>query len=295
MVRLQAILIGILVGAAGAEAAGPPIAFVKRMSNGDEIHLMAPDGSGQIRLYKAPGKVQITDIDLRPGGGEIAFSENFRTFKVLAFDSQGRFLPGNPRTIRAVSSPCTLESPDYHPSDGRLLFVEGCSLDRAVRTVAPGASAPGPTIFSSRAVMRARWSHSGDLIYWLGIRQGGTTADPWSLHRYPIAAATHEDMGEVENAQAFDITRTGDRVFWGDEQGFRMLDMASATSTSAAVSLACPRGSRMSRSPDDSRMVFQSIHRQGKGNYVMTGATNCASDPTALTGAGSWGILDWRN
>src|SRR5688572_32768258 len=79
-------------------AGGPPIAYVKRVSNGDEIYLVNPNNTGLTRIYKAPSKIQVTMLDLRPGGGEIAFLENFAKLKILAFDSLGRAEPGNPRT-----------------------------------------------------------------------------------------------------------------------------------------------------------------------------------------------------
>lgn len=74
-----------------------------------------------------------------------------------------------------------------------------------------------------------------------------------------------------------------------------MLAFSQGATTGDAVTLACPRGSRMTRSPDDTQMAFQSPWARGKGNYVMIGVTSCPTDATALTGAGSWGWLDWRN
>ena len=59
-------------------AGGPPVAYVKRVSNGDEIYLVNPDKTGLIRVYKARSKTQIPQFDLRPGGGEIAFPSTIR-------------------------------------------------------------------------------------------------------------------------------------------------------------------------------------------------------------------------
>lgn len=292
---IAALLLG-SAGSANAQASGgPPIAYVKRLSNGDEIHLISATGSERLQVYKARSKVQITMLDLRPGGGEVAFTENHRTLKILAFDNLGRPLADNPRTIRTVSSPCTVESPDYHPTSGTLLFVEGCGRDRAVRTVQKDAGqADGTAVFSSVAVFRARWSRLGDVIYWLGPRQNASSSDPDYLYRF-TGPSSHAELGAITNWGTFDVARVGDKVFWGDEQGFRMLDFSQGATTADAASLNCPSGSRMTRSSDDTQMAFQSPWARGKGNYVMIGVTSCATDPTALTGAGSWGWLDWRN
>jgi hypothetical protein len=273
---------------------GPPIAYVKRLSNGDEIHLISPTGTEQLRLYKAPSKVQITMLDLRPGGGEIAFLEGYTKLKIMAFDSYGRAAQGDPRTIQTVSSPCTVESPDYHPSDGTLLFVEGCGRNRSVRTVQPGANIADSTpLFPSVPVFRARWSRLGDAVYYIGLRDGAASSDPTYLYRRAGTSAA-EELGVLNSWSTFDVARVGERLFWNLNSGsFAMLDFSAGATTADAVVLACPSGSRMSRSADDSEMVYQSPVSRGKGNYVMIGATNCG-DPRALTGQGSWGWLDWR-
>jgi len=298
MLRSLMIASLLAIGAGGAYAqtsGGPPIAYVKRLSNGDEIHLISATGAERLQIYKAKSKVQVTMLDLRPGGGEVAFMEGYTTLKILAFDDLGRPLPGNPRLIRTVSSPCSVESPDYHPN-GTLLFVEGCGRDRAVRTVQKDANqADGTPVFGSVHVMRARWNRTGDIIYWLGARPNASSSDPDYLYRFPGSGSQHDELGVITNWGTFDVARVGEKVFWGDDQGFKMLDFSRGATTSDAVTLACPRGTRMTRSPDDTEMAFQSPWARGKGNYVMIGVTSCLTDATALTGAGSWGWLDWRN
>lgn len=272
---------------------GPPIAYVKRLSNGDEIYLVHPDSTGLIRVYKARSKVQVTMIDLKPGGGEIAFTEGSNTLKILAFDQYGRAEPGNPREIRRVSSPCSVEAPDYHPTNGSLIYTEGCGRDRAVWSVASGASERSSAPLFSATVFRNRWSASGDAIYYVGLRPNAGSSDPAYLYRF--ANSDHQELGVLNDWQTFDVTRVGDKVFWGNNNNFWLFDRSTSTTTSDAELLACPQGTRMTRSSNDTQMVFQSPWARGKGNYVMIGATDCLTDPTALTAAGSWGWLDWRN
>jgi hypothetical protein len=295
---LSAACAALLTTAAYAQTAGgPPIAYVKRVSNGDEIYLVNPDNTGLIRVYKAPSKVQVTMLDLRPGGGEVAFLENFAKLKILAFDSYGRAEPGNPRTISTVSSPCTVESPDYHPTDGRLLFVQGCGRDRAVRTVQPGAnSADALPLFGSVAVFRARWSRLGDTIYYIGLRDGALSSDPTYLYRRSSApSGTPEEIGVLNSWSTFDVAREGEKLFWGNDNfSFKVLDLAGeGASTSNATTLQCPRGLRMAFGPGDTRFVYTTESTKG-GHFVIVGPSNCGST-NSLTGKGSWGWLDWRS
>ena len=293
---LLSALITVATGAAAQTSGGPSIAYVKRANNGDEIFLVTPQNSGLIRLYKAPGKVQVTMLDLRPGGGEIAFTEGYLALKVLAFDDLGRPLAGNPRTIRRVSSPCTVEAPDYHPADRSFLFVEGCGRNRAVWRVQEGASSADPTpLFSSLAVYRARWSRLGDQIYYIGLRDGASASDPTYLYRRNFISGETQEVGVLNSWSTFDVARTGEKLFWSNGNAtFSILDLGSTgATTNAAQLLACPRGMRMSYSPDDGDFVFTSDSSRG-GHYVMVGPSSCGS-PTALTGKASWGWVDWRN
>ena len=286
----------LLATAATAQTAGgPPIAYVKRLSNGDEIHLISADGTERMRVYKARSKIPITMLDLRPGGGELAFLENYSVLKILAFDDLVRPLTGNPRQIRHVSSPCSVESPDYHPTNGTLLFVEGCARNRGVWTVQSGASQRDATpLFSSVPVYRARWSRLGDTIYYIGLRDGAASSDPTYLYRR-TGTAPPEELGVLNSWSTFDVARVGEKLFWNiANERFNMLDLSVAGARPEdAVLLACPAGSRMTRSSDDMQMVFQSPWARGKGNYIMVGATDCSTS-RALTGEGSWGWIDWR-
>jgi hypothetical protein len=144
------------------------------------------------------------------------------------------------------------------------------------------------------AVYRARWSRLADAVYYVGLRSGAASSDPTYLYRHAVSGTGAEELGVLNEWTTFDVARVGDRIYWGSEPSFFMLDRAQGGTTGDAVSLSCPRGSRMARSGDDTQMVFQSPSARGKGNYIMIGVTSCARDPTALTGAGSWGWTDWR-
>ena len=287
----------LLATAAHAQTAGgPPIAYVKRVSNGDEIYLVNPNNTGLMRVYKAPSKIQVTMLDLRPGGGEIAFLENFYALKILAFDNLGRPLPGNPRLIQRVSSPCTVESPDYHPTNGSLLFIEGCGRNRAAWTVQSGASQRDEAPLFSTAVFRARWSRLGDTIYYVGLRDGALSSDPTYLYRRSSApSGAPEEIGVLNSWSTFDVAREGEKLFWGNDNfTFKVLDLAGeGASTSNATTLECPRGLRMAFGPGDTNFVYTTESTKG-GHFVIVGPSTCGST-NSLTGKGSWGWLDWRS
>ena len=294
---VAAIMLGSIPTVAAAQASGgPPIAYVKRVSNGDEIYLVNDNGSGLIRLYKAPSKIVVTMLDLRPSGGEIAFTENHRSLKILAFDEFGRPSPGNPREILRVSSPCSVESPDYHPTNGTLLFVEGCGRDRSVRTVGSGGNSADEAALFSTAVFRARWSRLGDWIYYIGLRPNAASSDPTYLYRRSSSAGSDgaDELGILNTWNTFDVARQGERLFWDAGNGtFQLLDLATGTGTGDATQLECPRGMRMAFSPGDTSFVYTTSTTKG-GHYVMVGGSNCGQ-PNALTGKGSWSLLDWRS
>lgn len=295
LLALAVSLASIPAAAAAQVEGGPPIAYVKRLSNGDEIYLANADGTGQLRLYKARSKIQVTMLDLRPSGGEIAFTENHAALKILAFDDYGRPLPGNPREIRRVSSPCSVESPDYHPTSGTLLYVEGCGRDRGVWTVQKDANARDSHPLFSTAVFRSRWSRLGDTIYYIGLEPDASSSDPTYLYRRSSApSGTAENLGILNGWSTFDVTHEGEKLYWGALGGpFYLLDLATGATTANATTLGCPSGLRMAYSPGDTHFVYTTSPSKG-GHYVMVGPSNCGS-PNALTGKGSWGWIDWRS
>ncbi len=292
MIRLVAatvLLASIATAALAQTSGGPPIAYVKQFSTGDEIYLINPGGTSQTKLYKAPPKTSINMVDLRPGGGEIAFTESLKTLKVLQFDDYGRPAVGEPRT---VSSSCSLFAPDYHPTNGSLLFIEGCgAANFAVWSVQPGATTKDPDpVFSAYAVGKVRWSRDGAFIYYPAERNDGSSII--YLYRRDAASGATAELGPIDTYRSFDVTRTGDRIYWG-WGNFKILDLAAASTTAAATN-ACFRAADAHFGPGDAEIAYLTTSPV-KGSYVMAGASDCSGRDRALTGNGKWGSwLDWR-
>lgn len=73
-------------------AAAPPIAVVKIAGSANEVWLINPDGTGAVRTYRGAPKVSISDLDTKPGGGELAFVENHQPIRVVRYNSAGNML-----------------------------------------------------------------------------------------------------------------------------------------------------------------------------------------------------------
>lgn len=289
----------ISTGSAVAQTAGgPPIAYVKKSNTGDEIYLVNPENTGLLRLYKAPRKTSIGHIDLRPGGGEIAFTEDFRTLKILSFDSYGRPGVGEPRTVREMTIPCSLFGPDYHPTDGRLAYIEGCgAANFAVWTVQPGATEPNQQpMFGHYGMGRIRWSSSNHNLYYAAQRNDGTS-NVYLYERESNNIVSNE-LGPIEGYATFGVVpegNTGNKIFWSVGDGtFKLLDTWTQTPFTYAATTLCLRAQGLAFGPGGSAQVYVSPHL-AKGDYVMVGASDCSGRPIALTGKGNWGsMVDWR-
>lgn len=272
---------------------GPPIAYVKKVNNGDEIYLVNADGMGQVRIYKGPTKIGITQLDLRPGGNEIAWTENHNVLKTLAFDDFGRAAPQGVRTVRRVGSPCSVTSPDYHPTDRSLIFIEGCSAAREVRVLPEGASGPSAApLFSGTNVGRVRWSRSGVDIYSIESASGAPNG-PTYLRRRKGNFQSWDDFGRLDDWRSFNVLKTGERIVFGWNSN-RIFDFATMTDVTQSQPLQCSRY-EPHFGPQDTDMVYQTPH-SAKGDYVMVGKGDCSGSSNALTGKGTFGPwMDWRD
>lgn len=274
-----------LPAAAAQAAGGPPIAYVKAVNNGHEIYLVDDDGTGLTRVYKGASKVAIQWIDLKPGGNEVAFSENWR-IKLQKFHDSGQ--PNGSATTLATPSGCQAWHPDYHPSgDGSLVFVVACSGQFAIWNYTPG-SAPAP-LFSTVSTNRVRWSRTGSHLYY--DEESVFNSGDMRLRRRDMASGQADDFGPLTDLSSFDVARTGDRLAFGSALAPKLIDFDSHANTSEASAL-CVNGSKFHFSPGDTHFVYQTPPAKG-GGYIMVEPSTCGTK-NALTGKGSWGHTDWR-
>ena len=108
--------------AVAATSGGPQIAYSLLSGYTQSIYLTNSDGSGKVKLYTTANKANIGDIDIRPGGNQLAITESSiaggqGVLKIINYTDAG--VRG---TVTTVSMPgCTAIGIDYHPSDGSLL------------------------------------------------------------------------------------------------------------------------------------------------------------------------------
>lgn len=270
----------LLAASASAQTVGGPrIGYVKPVNNGHEIYLVNPDKSGLVRVYKGAPKVDVRWIDLKPGGNEVAFSENWQ-IKIQRFYDNGQ--PNGAASL--VTSTCMSWHPDYHPSgDGSFVFIMTCAGRFSIWRYGGGAASSLFDVISSN---RVRWNSAGTHLYY--DEETFFNSGVVHLKRRDMATGATADLGVLSGLDSFDVTRTADRLVYGTAQAPRLLD-GSSSDTSQSTAL-CTKGEGFHYSPDDARFLYQTPH-SAKGDTLMVG--NCSA-AQALTAKGTWGKTDWR-
>jgi len=149
-----------------AVTGGPPIAYVLGSGQANDLYLSNPDGSGKVKLYSSANKVGIVNVEVRPGGNQLAIVEqssaSLGALKIINYSDAG--VRQSVTTVDNGS--CYVNGIDYHPSDGSLLVSRHCpaSITEVVR-YANGAYDSTPLV-----------SHDGDFfggkVRWTGDASG---------------------------------------------------------------------------------------------------------------------------
>jgi hypothetical protein len=262
---------------------GPPIAYVSQSSTRFDIYLVNPDGTGLSRLYGGAAKHTISAIDLKPGGGEIAFTDQYK-LKILAYDERGVAV-GSPRSI---ALPCNALGVDYHPTDGSLAVADECS-PRHIWRLAAGASAvdPVPLATGTNIILR-RWSRSGARLYYRG---------PGGLFAYDPATGSSTVVDAQPIGDMSDVTLTGDRAILQQSGGPAGPPEGSFTIqdfTTGAITNGCTLALMPHYGNSDTQMVYKQPGDRSNATYVMVHKTDCSGAPFRLTGRGTYWSIDWR-
>jgi hypothetical protein len=277
-----------VAGVPAVAAGSPAIAYVKVGGSSQDIDLVNPDGSGLTRVYTSARKASIGWLDLKPGGGEVAFTENFK-IKIQRFSETGQ-PTGAPVPI---PSPCNAWSPDYHPSgDGTLIFVSGCSAgNMTVMQYSPVTNQSTP-LFTVFIVNRVRWSRTG--AYVIYDQTDSPTALVERLKRRDMTTGAVQDFGELGDLDSFDINRVGEQLVYGPAAAPKLFDFDTMTDTSQAAAICVSGGGEdFHFSPDGADFIYKTPHN-AKGDYILIRHSDCSSNVTTLAAKGSWGRKDWR-
>ena len=266
---------------AAAAGVGPEIAYVKG-GTFSEIYLVDPDGSRLRNLYRSGQRMRIFTLDMKPGGGELAFEEvssnasSAATLKVVQYDNAGSRL-----AVKSLAV-CRILSLDYHPSGSDLLYFDSCvgarRLDTTTMTSTPLPVPPG--------LNKIGWRGAAELLY------NRSTATASEVLVAPLSAPTDvQVIGQVRLAQHMDLSTSGqfllvDPVDYGTLSMFNMVSGTEQPSWQI--------GHYGHFSPDDSHVAYVS-GSDVRGSYIFIRRTDGAGARVALAGKAAFGVLDWRN
>ncbi len=264
---------GFVAAPAHAAGIGPEIAY-STWGTRPAVYLVNPDGSGRRLLYTGPRNSRIGRVDMKPGGGEVSFYENFGNLangpaqlKTVTYAATGK----TGVVTRSVEG-CNY-SIDYHPSDGSLLMV-ACSLE--VQSLAAGSSSP-TLVAPTPGATRARWLSNGtEFVY----------SAAGKLRRAAIAAPqdSHEIM--ASNHQFFAMAHTSNKALATDGTRIDLLDIdAGAVATTSLEIGECPHFS-----PDDTQFLYMA----NEGKQLRMRATG-GGPSTTIPVKASFSSADWRN
>ena len=284
MIRMTLALAGLLSSAAAAQSVGgPEIGFVKGGSRGDEIYLINPDATGLTKFYpvgRGATSGKIDKIALRPGGGEVAWVEDYVKVKIQAHDSLGRPV-GTPRQI-AIANNCAQGDLDYH-SDGRLVIADGCW---GVSVVAPGGST-AVQIAVTGNMHAIRWMRDGSILW----HEGNSTSDMRLRKRSPDGTVTTVGQTSAFPMPHIGMSRLSDEAAVSTTESYRMHNLVTGTSQPG-----CKLAGHVQLSPDGTEMAY----RSSGGSYTSTSTlfvqkSNCSGAPFRLMAKGYYKGLVWRD
>lgn len=286
--------------AAGAQATGgPPIAYVKAGGQ-QEIYLVNPGGSGLTKLYTAPRKTGFASIDLRPGGGEIAFVEMAsgkpRVLKVQKFDSSGV----KQGQAQIVPNLCAPDYVDYNPvnpsgTEAPLLIVsEICNGIKSIISIRTDGSdrqvlQQGPE--ATTYVSQARWLRDG--VSYVYVRADDSNrADPQQqLCRNACDAGSGELLWTGRQIVWLDVGRSDNRILFNP--GTNEMKMIDGDTGNDLTPTPFISGTGGHFSPAGDAILYRSPHL-ASGDYLHIYDLASGLAPR-LTGKGEYGPTDWRN
>jgi hypothetical protein len=280
-----------------AATGGPAIAYSIQNGSTFSIYLTNPDGSGTVKLYTAPVKTNIAQIDMRPGGNQLAIIEGSagrNLLKIIAYTDAG-----NPTSIATVDmSGCTATGIDYHPSgDGSMIVARYCgsAQNLEVRRFTNGAFESSPIVTLGTGVDSAmgpiRWlgDGSGFLLAYDTIT-GGVRIQRHELSN-PNAPVTVWSMPNPSNLPNwFDVARcsgaldsTCAKFLYTDGSGnLHQVHFDDFGGTDEGVLMA---GADGHYSPDNSQILYRVSNKTNQQLKI---------DSTTLVSKGTFAGKDWR-
>lgn len=283
---------GLLAGFAAMHSAasaqgGPPIAYVKHEGTGSAIYLTNEDGSSTAKLYATAGKTRISAIDLKPGGGEIAFVERRNgspwVIRILNFDASGK--ASGP--ARDLGGPCYPSNLDYHPTEPVLIIADVCNQRMNIARIGTDGSnhqklqeSPSPPP-NEWWFDQPRWLMDGSTyVYARAVDTAGQ-----QLCRNDCAGP--DLLWEGYQVGRMDVARTGNRILF--DGGTNYISELDADSGLLRRNIIAGIGGHYSH--DDSRILYATPH-SAKGNHLQIWSPGGTS---RISPKGDYNQFDWRS
>lgn len=271
----------LVADAAMAAGTGPEIAYVKSGSF-SEIYLVEPDGTRLRQLYRSKQRMRIFALDMRPGGGELAFEEvgtssSTATLKVLRYDNSGTLMETKSLPV------CRISSLDYQPSaGGDLLYKDTCAGTQRLDTMTMTST----DLAVPAGINKVNWRSETELIY------NRSTPNASEVLVAPLSDPSATSLvGELRLASSMDISTSGSLLLV-DPVDFGTLSLFDMSSGAEQKDWQIGHHGRFS--PDDLRVAYVTGH-DVRGQYIMIRNLSGSGSAFRLAGKGVFGPIDWRN
>ena len=278
------------LGSAAGAAAAPPIAY----SDGKDVFLTSPTGTGTVKLWSGPGKMAVSSVDLDGNSNRVAVLGTDRILRIISYDTAG--------VVQSVNSlptdNCIINGFDFHPSDGRLLISRWCNASNSLEVRIYANGGYSGTIGSygdpvNNAIGVIRWTPDGSGFFIGHDTQAGAAIERRSV-ALPDAPTTIWSRNTNGLPSWFDTARCPNGV---DEACSKLILTDGITiyavpfdgfggGTPVAV---VSNGVNGHYSPDNSEIVFKSQVRNG---YQLK--VSGPSGIRTILARGSVGAIDWR-
>jgi hypothetical protein len=295
---------GLFAAASPAAAApgGPQIAYAFNGGETIDVYLSNADGSGKVNVYSTSGKHNLWQIDLRPGGNQLALVENVSppsilgTIKIISYSDAG--VVSNITSI-APNDNCQVLGIDYHPTDGSLLVSRYCNQATVieVRRLVNGVYDSAP-IFT----MNNDGNSAAGYVRWLGDGSGFL----WSFGHYPDGAGINRHMlsnpyapvsvyrtGSLSLATWFDVARCANATL--DSSCSKML-VTTPSGTLHLVTFDSFGGADQGaiHSPNATDGHYSSDNSQILWRQQTHSGYQLMIDNRIFVSKGATGVKDWR-
>ena len=276
---------------AATAAAAPSIAY----SDGRDVFLTSPTGTGTVKVWGGPAKMAVTGLDFDPSSDRIAVLGTDRILRIVAYNSAGVM-----QTVTPIPTDnCIINGFDFHPSDGRLLVSRWCNATNSLEVRIYANGGYSGTIGSygdpfSNAISVVRWTPEGDGFFIGHVSGTGPAKIERRSLALPDAPLTIWSRSGAALPSEFDTARCPNGV---DSSCSKLVLTDGITiyavpydgfggGTPVAV---VNNGVRGHYSPDNGEIVFKSQVRNG---YQLK--VSGASATRTIVSKGDVGAIDWR-